>query len=35
MEADGVIVADPDEDEFLDVPEVAEDDGMPGSDIED
>jgi len=34
IEADGVIVADPDDEEFLDVPEVVEDDGMPGSDLE-
>ncbi|HWT23350.1 MAG TPA: DNA gyrase subunit A [Solirubrobacteraceae bacterium] len=34
IEADGVIAARPDEDELLDVPEVADDDGMPDSDLE-
>ena len=34
IEADGVIVADPDDDDLLDVPEVVDHDGMPDSDLE-
>jgi DNA gyrase subunit A len=34
IEADGVIAADPDDDDLLDVPEVVDHDGMPDSDLE-
>src|SRR4051794_29753742 len=34
VDAEGVIAADPDEEELLDVPEVADDEGMPDSDLE-
>ena len=34
VEADGVIAADPDDDDLLDVPEVVDHDGMPDSDLE-
>ena len=34
VEADGIVPADPDEDELLDIPEVVEDDGMPDTDLE-
>jgi DNA gyrase subunit A len=34
IDAEGVIAADPDDEDLLDVPEVADDEGMPDSDLE-